>query len=141
MMRTSMTRLGIVLVLLAPGLTLAANIPASIRDDAQQLRQRALAESDAYAIVESLVLEAGPRLAGSKGDEAAVAWALLKLEELGFDNVRAEDVEVPHWERGETLVQSYGAISASTCRDRAGRQFRDRQRRHRGTGADGDQYR
>lgn len=105
MMRTSMTRLGIVLVLLAPGLTLAANIPASIRDDAQQLRQSALAESDAYAIVESLVLEAGPRLAGSKGDEAAVAWALLKLEELGFENVRAEDVEVPHWERGETLVE------------------------------------
>jgi carboxypeptidase Q len=104
MMRTSLRRLGIVL-LLGPGLALAANIPSTIRDDAKQLRQRALTESNAYAIVESLVLEAGPRLAGSKGDEAAVAWALLKLEELGFENVRAEDVEVPHWERGETRVE------------------------------------
>ncbi len=104
MMRTSLRRLAIMLWL-APGLALAANIPSTIRDDARQLRQRALTESNAYAIVESLVLEAGPRLAGSKGDEAAVAWALLKLEELGFENVRAEDVEVPHWERGETRVE------------------------------------
>jgi len=49
---------------LAPGLALAANIPSTIRDDAKQLRQRALTGCNAYAIVESLVLEAGPRLAG-----------------------------------------------------------------------------
>ena len=103
---TSLAALLLVSLLAQP--TLAATIPDSIRDNAQALRKRALEQSDAYSLVESLVIEAGPRLAGSRGDEAAVAWGLLKLQALGFENVRAEDVEVPHWERGEADVQITG---------------------------------
>ena len=40
---------------------------------AASLRERALADSTAYQLVESLTTEVGPRPAGSPGDRAAVA--------------------------------------------------------------------
>lgn len=43
----------------------------------------------------------GPRPAGSEGDRRAVEWGVRTLEGLGFENVRTEEVTVPHWERGE----------------------------------------
>ncbi len=68
---------------------------------AEGLRERAGGSDLAYQLVRSLSVEVGPRLAGSAGDRRAVEWALAKLRELGFDEVRAEPVTVPHWERGE----------------------------------------
>jgi Zn-dependent M28 family amino/carboxypeptidase len=50
--------------------------------------------------VRRLTDEVGPRLAGSPGDRAAVAWGQALLGELGFANVRAEEVSVSAWERG-----------------------------------------
>jgi len=50
--------------------------------------------------VRRLTDEVGPRLAGSPGDRAAVAWGLALFRELGFANVRAEEVPVTAWERG-----------------------------------------
>ncbi len=50
--------------------------------------------------VRRLTDEVGPRLAGSPGDRAAVAWGKALLRELGFANVRAEEVPVTAWERG-----------------------------------------
>lgn len=69
------------------------------------LRDEALEGTGAWDIVRSLTTEVGPRLAGSAGDRAAVAWALRRLRELGFENVRAENVEVPRWERGSIEVR------------------------------------
>src|SRR5215510_10702535 len=71
---------------------------------AAKLREQALKGTGAWATVASLTTEIGPRSAGSDGDRAAVAWALNKLTELGFQNVRAQDVLVPHWVRGRTEV-------------------------------------
>jgi len=48
---------------------------------------------------------AGPRLAGSKGDALARAWALEKMKAIGLTNVREEPVTVPHWERGPISVE------------------------------------
>lgn len=48
----------------------------------------------------SLTDEVGPRLAGSPGDAAAIAWGLRTMKELGLANVRAEPVTVPVWQRG-----------------------------------------
>lgn len=79
---------------------------ACLADDSQllkaaaQVRDRALADNRAYEIVEGLTSEVGPRLAGSDGDRAAVAWAMTRLKTLGFDRVVPEDVSVPRWERG-----------------------------------------
>lgn len=72
-----------------------------VRENVAALQRRAAGDPRAYELVASLTTEVGPRLAGSSGDRAAVAWAMTRLRELGFQNVRAESVEVPHWERGE----------------------------------------
>lgn len=79
------------------GRAVAAAPPPGI---ATELRQRALQTSRAYEILQSLTDEVGPRLAGSPGDAKAVAWALGTMKALGLANVRAEPVDVPHWERG-----------------------------------------
>ncbi len=76
-----------------------------VRDNVTALQRRAAEDERAYDIVASLTTEVGPRSAGSSGDRAAVAWALTKLRDLGFQNVRAESVEVPHWERGELTAE------------------------------------
>lgn len=71
-----------------------------LRATAASLRDEALQGTRAYDIVRSLTVEVGPRPAGSEGDRRAVQWGLRTLRELGFANVRAEPVKVPHWEPG-----------------------------------------
>jgi carboxypeptidase Q len=73
---------------------------ASLDPIAEKLQALARTESRAFEWVRSLVDEAGPRLAGSPGDKVAVAWGVRTMKELGLQNVRAEKVMVPHWERG-----------------------------------------
>ncbi len=73
--------------------------------EVKRLQKQALEQTLAYELVESLSMEVGPRLAGSDGDRAAVQWALAKLNALGFENVRAEPVLVPRWERGSVSVE------------------------------------
>jgi len=68
---------------------------------AATLRERALTDSTAYQLVESLTTEVGPRPAGSPGDRAAVAWAQREMRRLGFANVHTVPAMVPHWVRGE----------------------------------------
>jgi hypothetical protein len=67
---------------------------------ASALRDNAMQGTRAFEIVRSLTLETGPRPAGSAGDRAAVEWGVRTLKGLGFQNVRAEKVTVPHWVRG-----------------------------------------
>jgi len=79
--------------------------PADLLDEATALRDRALADSNPFATVASLSTEVGPRLAGSDGDRAAVAWALGFLQDLALDRIAAQGVLVPRWERGEAHVR------------------------------------
>src|SRR5207253_6817375 len=60
----------------------------------------ALTSGVAYARLEELTDTIGPRLSGSAGAEAAVQWALKKLQQ---DSLAAhlEPVKVTHWVRGE----------------------------------------
>jgi hypothetical protein len=74
-------------------------------DAANTLRERALADETAWRLVESLTTEVGPRLAGSPGDAAAVAWAVREMRRLGLANVRTMDVTVPHWVRGDARFE------------------------------------
>jgi hypothetical protein len=67
----------------------------------ETFRQKALADSTAWNLLESLTTEVGPRLAGSPADGAATAWALGKMGELAFDRVWREEVTIPLWQRGE----------------------------------------
>ncbi|MGB5589656.1 MAG: M20/M25/M40 family metallo-hydrolase [Gammaproteobacteria bacterium] len=79
--------------------------PAALLEQAAELRERAINDSDPFAIVASLSSEIGPRLAGSDGDRAAVAWALNFLQDLKLDRIAAQGVLVPRWERGEIRVR------------------------------------
>jgi carboxypeptidase Q len=95
-------------VLLAPAMRVHAQappLPPAAVAAAEAIRASALSGTEAYELVRSLTVEVGPRLAGSQGDRAAVAWALTQLQDRSFANVRAQSVEVPHWERGVATVR------------------------------------
>lgn len=64
------------------------------------LAAKGAAPTRATEWVRRLTDEVGGRLAGSPGDRAAVAWGRALLHELGFANVRSEEVPVKAWERG-----------------------------------------
>jgi hypothetical protein len=67
---------------------------------AEALRDSALQGTRAYEIVSSLTTEVGPRPAGSEAFQRAVLWGVRTLKDLGFQNVRAEKVTLPHWDIG-----------------------------------------
>ncbi len=71
-----------------------------VRKTAESLREKAFAGSKAVDWVRGLTDEVGPRLSGSPGDTASIAWALVTLKAAGFTNVHAEKVKVPAWQRG-----------------------------------------
>ena len=89
---------------LVPGISRAADWTEQDLATAAALRDQALAGTQAFDHVSSLVTEVGPRFAGSAGDAAAVRWAVNKLGSLGFEKVRSQDVLVPHWVRGSAEV-------------------------------------
>jgi carboxypeptidase Q len=47
----------------------------------------------------------GPRFSGSTNLEAAIDWAMARLKEDGFQNVRGEPVKVPKWVRGAESLE------------------------------------
>jgi Zn-dependent M28 family amino/carboxypeptidase len=91
--------------LLAAALTACAAPTADQAPSADAARcrvlcERALDDNRAIAILRSLVEAAPKRLSGTTGYADAVAWGVATMRELGLDNVRAEPVMVPRWERG-----------------------------------------
>jgi Zn-dependent M28 family amino/carboxypeptidase len=81
-------------------------IPADIAARAVDLRERALNDNLSVDIVESVTTEVGPRRMGTVGDQRVIAWAQAKFEELGFDRVWTEPVELDRgWNRGEATAE------------------------------------
>lgn len=74
-------------------------IAAEAKAVAVGLREGAIAGSGAYALLESLTTEVGPRLPGTPADARAVAWAAAKFEALGYDKVWTETFTMPGWAR------------------------------------------
>ncbi|QDP18567.1 M28 family peptidase [Sphingomonas xanthus] len=75
-------------------------------DKVAQLRDAAH-EGDQYAweITEGLTTEVGPRLAGTEAEERARNWAVAKLRQMGFANVRVESFDMPVWTRGNESAE------------------------------------
>ncbi len=67
---------------------------------AERLRELALADGEAWRLVESLTTEVGARPAGSEGDRRAAAWALSAFTRLKLEAARAEPMNVRVWQRG-----------------------------------------
>lgn len=66
----------------------------------RSLYDAALSNGRAYADLQELCKSIGPRLSGSPQAQMAVEWGRMKMEQYGFDRVYLQEVEVPHWERG-----------------------------------------
>lgn len=84
-------------VLYAQPVTVVPEIYDSI---AMKIIATALGQNKAIGMLTELCVKIGPRLAGSPQAAKAVEWAKQKMEELGFQNVRKEPVQVLHWTRG-----------------------------------------
>ncbi|NUO52881.1 MAG: M20/M25/M40 family metallo-hydrolase [Polyangiaceae bacterium] len=69
--------------------------------DVKRIIEAARKKPAAYEKLRELTDGVGHRLSGSKSLELAVDWAKKRLEADGHQNVRAEKVMVPHWERGQ----------------------------------------
>jgi hypothetical protein len=81
----------------------AAAVPRFSEGDlahAVRLRDAGLADKNAWALLQQLCNDIGPRPAGSAGDAKAVAWAQTALRGLGLQNVRAEGLPLRVWQRG-----------------------------------------
>lgn len=89
----------------------AGGLPAPLRSNAERIRDAAVSGSGAAGIVQSLSDRVGPRLAGSEGSRRAVAWALEEMRGLGLENVRAEKLQEPRWERGVETAEVVAPVS------------------------------
>ena len=82
-----------------PAGTRSATLDAHSLSNARKLVAAAAADTGAYAIVEGLTTEIGPRLAGSPAFDRAMDWAEARFKSLGYDRVSREPVSFPQWER------------------------------------------
>jgi carboxypeptidase Q len=71
---------------------------------AERVIGTALRDGVAYSRLQDLTDSVGPRLTGSPGAEAAVAWALRKFQEDGV-SAHTEPATVPHWVRGDERAE------------------------------------
>jgi len=76
-----------------------------------KIRQEGLRNSSIEELAYGLTDFAGPRLTGSTGNNRANEWAKVKMEELGFQNVRIE--EARDFSRGGwDNLKTYAAMTA-----------------------------
>jgi len=73
---------------------------AAARATQDKLIDAAVADSAAWNRLALLADTFGNRPSGSKRLEDALDWILSEMKKEGLDNVHAESVMVPHWERG-----------------------------------------
>lgn len=100
-----------VLALLTASTVLASAAVAQPAPDiagAAAVRERALADGTALELTRSLTTEVGPRIGGSPGYRRAAAWAVRRLNALGFRNVHEEEFAVGVWTRGEERAAIIG---------------------------------
>lgn len=75
------------------------------RDAASRLIGEALSDHFAWRRLAELGDTFGHRLSGSANLERAIAWSLDEMKRDGLENVRAEQVMVPHWVRGDERLE------------------------------------
>lgn len=75
---------------------------------AELLRDRGLADPQAWSLLEQLVLGIGSRPAGSQADARAVAWARQACRRLGLQQVRADAIPLRIWQRGPAAARLLG---------------------------------
>jgi hypothetical protein len=98
-----------ILPLIAAGLLAATSASAQdLTAGAAAVRDKALADTLAWDITESLTSEVGARMTGSPAMERARDWAVAKFKELGFENIKVEAFTTPTWSRGAEEAEVVG---------------------------------
>ena len=87
------------------------NFSAEQLSQVKEIKEQALESDLAWDLVESLTTEVGPRMPGTPGDEAGVAWAVAKFKAMGFDKVWTEPATFPKWIR---YSESASVVSPSS---------------------------
>ncbi|MCZ6507197.1 MAG: M28 family peptidase [Acidobacteria bacterium] len=82
---------------------LAAGAVADDREMVSEIFRTALAEGRTHQLLGELCSRYPHRLSGSPESEAANRWVKTVMEERGLE-VRLQEVMVPYWERGDTMV-------------------------------------
>jgi len=82
-----------------PAMTSLAYTAADLQH-AAALRTAALADTEAWKLVQELVNQIGARPAGSEAEKRAAAWAMAQHRRLGLQNVRSEEMPLRIWQRG-----------------------------------------
>ena len=67
---------------------------------AQKIIETAMSDSSGYLRLGYMCDTFGPRLSGSDGLNKAILWIYDEMKKDGLDNVKLDDVMVPHWVRG-----------------------------------------
>lgn len=80
-------------------------LPEKYAAVAEKLIKEATNNRFAYDRLAELCDTFGPRFSGSTNLEAAIDWTLAEMKKDGFQNVRGEEVMIPHWVRGEESVE------------------------------------
>ena len=83
----------------------AQNIQEGEEKNIKQFYNIALSQQPAYGWLDHLCNEIGPRLAGSENANKAAQWAKGVLESLDLDSVWLQEVDVPHWVRGDETAK------------------------------------
>ena len=100
-----------ILPVVLASLALAAADPTSAQDltaGAAAVRDKALTDTTAWDVVESLTTEIGPRPLGSPAMQRARDWGVATLKRLGFENVHVETFTTPAWSRGAESAEVVG---------------------------------
>ncbi|WDA40176.1 M28 family peptidase [Erythrobacter sp. BLCC-B19] len=78
----------------------AANVPPPL-DLAQRADLALASDNHAYAFIEGLTTEVGPRQAGTEAEARARAWAVEWLKQYGFENIAIEPFMMDTWVPGD----------------------------------------
>jgi len=74
-----------------------AAAPGDVLRNVERLREAALNDDHGYDIVQDLVTQIGPRIAGSEAEARARDWAVAMLRANRFSNVRVEPFTIQSW--------------------------------------------
>ena len=80
--------------------TAHASLVETYRNDADKIIDTALSDSSGFERLAYMCDTFGHRFSGSENLERANDWILETMAADGFENVRGEEVMVPHWVRG-----------------------------------------
>ena len=89
-------------------MTAAPALAADRMAEAAALRDKALASNGAYALLEDLATNVGPRLAATPAEARGRDWAVKVMTAAGLSNIHVEPFPMPVWQRGAESAEIIG---------------------------------